>query len=126
MVVATCAGDLPAGYCRSPRSFGGSIRTAVSVVSTSRRLSNIDSSGITSTLTVNRLAMVSSFSNRTSTTVSLVALRSGGLSGPAVHTEERKNVHGNESQHEGRGDDRAAARGALDGSCHTSREEFGP
>lgn len=33
---------------------------------------------------VNRLAMVSSFSNRTSTTVSLVALRSGGLSGPAV------------------------------------------
>src|ERR1700742_4395455 len=39
MVVLTCAGALPTGYCRSPRSFSGYNRTAASVVSTPKFLS---------------------------------------------------------------------------------------
>ena len=84
MVVATCAGNFPTGYCKSPRSFCGKNRTEVSVVSTLKRLSTIELSGITSTFTSRRFATVCSCSKRTTTTVPSSVLRTGSGSGPGA------------------------------------------
>ena len=46
MVVLSCAGAFPFGYCRSPRSLVGYRRTATSVPSTSKRLSYAETPGI--------------------------------------------------------------------------------
>ncbi|CKR54102.1 Uncharacterised protein [Mycobacterium tuberculosis] len=84
IVVATCAGSFPTGYCRSPSSFSGYNRTEVSVVNTWRRWSIIESSGSTSTFTSRRFATVCSSSKRIKTTVSSVVPTSGCGSGPGV------------------------------------------
>ena len=84
MVVATCAGSFPTGYCRSPKSFCGKKRTEVSVFNTLRRLLSSESSGITSTFTSRRFCTECSCSKRTKTTVPSAVLTSGSGSGPGA------------------------------------------